>query len=57
MSASLQADYFEMLYAADPDPWNLETSEYEDAKYTATIAALGARRFTARWRLGAPSAS
>ena len=28
------------LYAARPDPWDFETSAYEQAKYDATIAAL-----------------
>jgi SAM-dependent methyltransferase len=37
--------YFEALYAADPDPWDLATSPYERAKYDATIAALDGRRY------------
>jgi SAM-dependent methyltransferase len=39
------AAYFEGLYAADADPWKFETSAYENAKYDATVAALGGRRF------------
>jgi predicted TPR repeat methyltransferase len=35
--------FFDRLYAAEPDPWGFETSEYERAKYDATIAALPAR--------------
>ena len=31
---------FEALYDADPDPWRMETSAYEAAKYDATLAAL-----------------
>ena len=31
---------FEALYRSDPDPWRMETSAYERAKYDATIAAL-----------------
>lgn len=31
---------FEALYARDPDPWRMETSAYEAAKYDATLAAL-----------------
>lgn len=40
MSASLEPGYFDRLYAADPDPWRFTTSDYEDAKYTATLAVL-----------------
>ena len=36
----LRAAYFDDLYARDPDPWYFATSEYEAAKYDATIAAL-----------------
>ena len=42
---SLEPDYFDALYAADPDPWRFATSAYEDAKYDATIAALPAPRY------------
>ncbi len=38
-------DYFERLYAANPDPWDFETSAYEQEKYAATMVALGGRRF------------
>ncbi len=37
---SLNPEYFEKVYAANDDPWNFETSDYERAKYTATLAAL-----------------
>jgi SAM-dependent methyltransferase len=37
---SLGAGYFESLYRDNPDPWNFETSDYEDRKYQATVAAL-----------------
>lgn len=37
---SLTADYFERVYANDPDPWRFETSDYEHAKYARTLAAL-----------------
>jgi cyclopropane fatty-acyl-phospholipid synthase-like methyltransferase len=40
MSPRLRAAYFDELYARDPDPWDFATSEYEAAKYEATIAAL-----------------
>jgi SAM-dependent methyltransferase len=37
---SLPPDYFERVYAANPDPWGYETSDYEDRKYATTLAAL-----------------
>lgn len=37
---SLPTDYFERVYAANDDPWDFETSEYEREKYRATIDAL-----------------
>jgi len=41
----VHAAFFDELYANDPDPWKFETSEYEAAKYDATIAALEGRHF------------
>jgi 2-polyprenyl-3-methyl-5-hydroxy-6-metoxy-1,4-benzoquinol methylase len=41
---SIDADYFEGLYRADADPWGFATSAYEQAKYDATVAALGTER-------------
>jgi cyclopropane fatty-acyl-phospholipid synthase-like methyltransferase len=43
-SHSIGADYFEGLYRADPDPWGFASSAYEQAKYDATLAALGTER-------------
>lgn len=37
---SLPPDYFEEIYARDPDPWRFADSSYERAKYDATLAAL-----------------
>lgn len=45
MTQSLPPDYFERMYAGDPDPWRFETSPYEAAKYDATLAALGGKRY------------
>ena len=39
-ATSLPPAYFEAMYAKNPDPWDFETSAYEAAKYTATLAAL-----------------
>ncbi|MGB3769364.1 MAG: SAM-dependent methyltransferase [Phormidesmis sp.] len=51
-SASLQPDYFEKMYAANIDPWNFETSEYEAQKYAATIAALPKETYRAGFEIG-----
>ncbi len=45
MSERLDREYFEELYAASPDPWNFETSDYEREKYRHTLSVLGDRRF------------
>jgi SAM-dependent methyltransferase len=37
---TLKPEYFDRLYAADPDPWNFAASPYEQDKYALTIAAL-----------------
>ncbi|HWK25645.1 MAG TPA: SAM-dependent methyltransferase [Solirubrobacter sp.] len=44
--------FFDDLYAADPDPWDFETSPYEAAKYDTTIAALDDRRFKSALEIG-----
>ena len=40
----MSVEYFEELYRADPDPWDLATSDYERGKHVATIGALDGRR-------------
>ncbi len=40
MTPSLPPAYFDNIYARDPDPWRFATSDYERAKYDATLAAL-----------------
>ena len=49
---SRDAQYFERLYAANADPWNFATSEYERRKYDATIGMLGSRRFQSGLEIG-----
>ncbi len=49
---SRDAQYFERLYAANPDPWNFATSEYERRKYDATIGLLNSRRFKSGFEVG-----
>jgi SAM-dependent methyltransferase len=43
--ARASAESFERLYAASPDPWRYDSSEYERGKYAATLAALDGRAF------------
>ena len=49
---SIQPDYFEKIYAADIDPWDFETSEYEAKKYAATIAALPKAQYQSAFEIG-----
>ena len=52
MRPRLQAGYFDALYARDADPWDFGTSEYERAKYDATVAALDGRRYARALEVG-----
>lgn len=49
---SRPARHFERLYRADPDPWNLATSPYEQQKYEATLAVLGTKHFQSALEVG-----
>ncbi len=49
----LGRDYFEELYAGSTDPWDFETSAYEQEKYRRTLDALGDRRFGRALEVGA----
>jgi 2-polyprenyl-3-methyl-5-hydroxy-6-metoxy-1,4-benzoquinol methylase len=51
-STSRDRDYFDGLYARDPDPWRFATSAYEAAKYAATVAAVGDLRYRAGLEVG-----
>ena len=51
-AASIQPDYFDEMYAADIDPWDFETSEYEAKKYAATIAALPQETYRSGFEIG-----
>ncbi len=44
--------HFEDLYAARPDPWRLASSDYERAKYAATLAALPRNRYAHALEIG-----
>lgn len=50
--SSLPSSYFERLYAADPDPWQFETSAYEAQKYAATLAALPRPQYQSGFEIG-----
>jgi SAM-dependent methyltransferase len=43
---------FERLYAASPDPWRYDSSEYEREKYAATLAALDGRSYRRALEVG-----
>jgi len=45
LNERLGRDYFEGLYAESGDPWDFETSEYEQHKYARTLSVLGEHTF------------
>jgi 2-polyprenyl-3-methyl-5-hydroxy-6-metoxy-1,4-benzoquinol methylase len=51
-TTSLPAGYFEQLYATSPDPWDFANSDYEAAKYAATLAALPRDRYPDALEIG-----
>lgn len=51
-AVSLGATYFDALYGADPDPWSFASSDYERAKYAATLAALPRHRYRNAFEVG-----
>ncbi|HTX47300.1 MAG TPA: SAM-dependent methyltransferase [Solirubrobacteraceae bacterium] len=52
MSSPMTAAEFERRYRTDPDPWRYLDSDYERAKYAATLAACGPGPFEAALELG-----
>ncbi|WP_454886656.1 SAM-dependent methyltransferase [Sphingomonas oryzagri] len=50
--SSLDATYFEEIFASDDDPWNLASSLYEAAKFKATHDALADRRYARALEIG-----
>jgi 2-polyprenyl-3-methyl-5-hydroxy-6-metoxy-1,4-benzoquinol methylase len=52
MMNTLDRKYFDDVYAANDDPWNFETSEYEKGKYAATISALTKNRYKSAFEIG-----
>ena len=51
-TSSLPPSYFDGQYADSADPWHLATSEYERAKYAATLAALPRSRYASAVEVG-----
>ena len=49
---TIPGDYFNTLYAANPDPWQFATSDYEREKYAATLAALPRQRYRSGLEVG-----
>ena len=49
---SLDAAYFDGIFAHDDDPWSLASSAYEAAKFAHTIAVLDDRRYAAALEIG-----
>ena len=43
---------FEAMYAADPDPWSVQTSWYERRKLAVLLAALPRERYRRAWEPG-----
>ncbi|WP_022673553.1 SAM-dependent methyltransferase [Novosphingopyxis baekryungensis] len=43
---------FDQLFAENPDPWDIDTSDYERGKREAVLAALGKRRFVRMLEVG-----
>jgi predicted TPR repeat methyltransferase len=50
--SSLDASYFDDIFEADDDPWNLAASDYEAAKFKETHAALADRRYAQALEVG-----
>ena len=50
--ASFHRDYFDAMYASDPDPWGFETRWYEARKYSLTVASLREPRYSSAFEPG-----
>jgi len=49
---TLMPEYFDKVYAANDDPWNFASSEYEAAKYAATLASLPQENYKKAFEIG-----
>ena len=50
--STMSPELFEGYYATEEDPWHFATSEYERAKYAATIASLPKPRYRDVFEVG-----
>lgn len=50
--ASLTPEYFDNVYAANQDPWDFTSSEYEKAKYADTLQNLTQERYHSALEVG-----
>jgi 2-polyprenyl-3-methyl-5-hydroxy-6-metoxy-1,4-benzoquinol methylase len=51
-SATVPPEYFEEKYKVDNDPWQFRTSDYERAKYQATLGSLAKDKYAAGLEVG-----
>ena len=49
---TLEAGYFDAMYAASPDPWGLQSRWYEARKYAISVAMLPQRRYARAFEPG-----
>jgi 2-polyprenyl-3-methyl-5-hydroxy-6-metoxy-1,4-benzoquinol methylase len=49
---TISRGYFDELYTGQADPWQFEASEYEQAKYAVTLAALPRQRYKNALEIG-----
>ena len=49
---TLPPEYFDEVYRANTAPWSFETSPYEQAKYTDTVAALPKASYESAFEVG-----
>lgn len=51
-SGTMPSDYFERMFQGTADPWDLDSSPYEKAKYDHSIATLAGRTYTQGFEVG-----
>ncbi len=49
---TLKPDYFDVVYAANADPWGFETSDYEREKYADTLRSLPRSEYKNAFEVG-----